>query len=306
MKVYLQVNGIQYLGWEKITISKSMMTICDNLSMSLDDSIGIDISNDDLLEVYKDDKIFFTGYLDSYEHETQSKIKPLKITARSKTMDLVDCSIFENKEYNKLNALQIVKQIIKDFDIEVSSSLELETIETFSTKVSETYFNAINRLCKQVNILPVSDEKGNIVLIKNSNNSKPTILRDNDFLELKSKRRFNHRFSSYTYKKESSFQDIQDGKSTDSEIKRFRPFLEVNTEDKSNKDMAEWKKNNSLARSISLDGKFEGWEFEINTIYKIETKNVKEQMLIKDIQYSKDNNGTISKVTFVSKDLFNV
>ena len=82
--------------------------------------------------------------------------------------------------------------------------------------------------------------------------------------------------------------------------------MEVNTEDKSNKDLAEWKKNNSLARSISIDGKFESWDFDINTIYNIDTKKAKGQFLIKDIQYSKDNSGTISKVNFVDKDLFNV
>ena len=306
MKVYLQVKNKQYLGWEKITINKSMMSICNNLSMSLDDSVGIDISSDDLLEVYKDDKIFFTGYLDSYEHETQSKVKPLKITARSKAMDLVDCSIYENKEYNKLTAEQIIKQMIKPFNIEVSTNLKLEPIETFSTKVGETYFNAINRLCKQVNILPISDERGNIKLIKNSNIAQSETLTDNKFLGLKIKNIFNNRFSTYTYKKESSSQDIQDGTVEDSEIKRFRPFLEVNTENKSNKDLAEWKKNNSLAKSISIDAKFESWDFDINTIHKIDTKKAKGQFLIKDIQYSKDNSGTISKVNFVDKDLFNV
>jgi len=306
MNVYLQVKNKKYVGWEKIGINKSMMTICDSLSMSLDDSVGIDITSDDLLQVYKDDKIFFTGYLDSYEHETQAKIKPLKITARSKTMDLVDCSIYENKEYTKLTALQIVKKLIEPFDISVSSNLKLETIETFSTKVGETYFNAINRLCKQVNILPVSDERGNIKLIKNSNIVQSKTLRDSDFLELKTKNIFNNRYSTYTYKKESASQDITDGISKDSAISRFRPFVDVNTEDKSNKDLAEWKKNNSLAKSISVDAKFKDWDYDINTIHNLDTKKTKGQFLIKDIQYSKDNNGTIAKVNFVDKDLFNV
>lgn len=304
MKLELKVGNRKYSGWEDMAISKSMQSIANSFSMNIFQGDQIDIGDDDLIQILKDDKVFFTGYLEESTLGISDVKKPLSISARSKSMDLIDCNISQNKQYNKQNIKQIISDLIKPFNITVSSSLILEPLEVFNTKIGETYFNAINRLCKQTNTLPISDNFGNIEIVKNQQTIISEPLRDQDFKQLDFPKKLSERFSEYTYKKEGIVTDVTDGKIQDNTVKRFRPFVGINTEDKDNTDLAKWQKNHNKVNEIKLTAIVKGWDLEINTIVKLETSIVNSSFLIHDIVYSKSSSGTISNVTLVSKDLY--
>lgn len=306
MKLELKVNNKKYSGWENVSISKSMQSIAHIFSMDIFKGDQVSIEDDDLIQILVDDKVFFTGYLDDMTLGISDTKKPLSISGRSKAVDLIDCNISENKQYNKQNIKQIISDLISPFNITVSSILTLEPLEVFNTKIGETYFDAINRLCKQTNTLPISDDDGNIQIIKNQNNEISKILKDQDFKEIFYPKLLSQRFSEYTYKKESAITDVTDGTIKDTTVKRFRPFVGVNTEDKDNTDLAQWQKNQNNVEEVSLTAVVKGWDLQINTIVKLETEIVNNSFLVKDITYNKSDNGTISNVTFVSKDLYNV
>lgn len=306
MKLELKVNNRKYSGWEDVAVTKSMQSLVHNFSMNIFNGDQVAIQDDDLIKILKDDKVFFTGYLDDITLGISDTKRPLAISGRSKACDLIDCNISENKQYNKQNIKQIINDLIKPFGITVSSTLKLEPLEVFITKVGETYFNAINRLCKQTNTLPISDNNGNIEIIKNEQIQSPIILKDGDFKELNYPKKLSDRFSKYTYKKEGIVTDVTDGSTIDDTVLRFRPFVAVNTEDKDNKDLAEWKKNHNKVSEVSLTATVEGWDLEINTIVKLETSLVNNSFLIKEIVYSKSENGTVSNITLISKELYNV
>lgn len=306
MKLELKIDNRKYSGWENVTISKSIQSIAHNFSMNIFNADGISIEDDDLIQILKDDKIFFTGYLDDMVIGISNVKKPLSINGRSKAGDLIDCNVSENKQYNKQNIKQIISDLVKPFNINVSSSLTLEPLEIFNTKVGETYFDAINRLCKQTNTLPISDDFGNIEIVKNEQNKSSIVLKDSDFKELNLPKKLSKRFSKYIYKKEGIVTDVTDGSATDDTVLRFKPFVGVNTEDKDNQDLAKWQLNHNKVSEISLTAVVKGWDLEINTIVKLETEIVNNSFLIKDITYSKSDSGTISNVTFVSKDLYDI
>lgn len=304
MKVELVTGGRKYKGWENISIYKSIRSIAHTFSMDIFKGDVVNIQDDDLISILVDDKVFFNGYLDDDTLTISDDRKPLKINGRSKACDLIDCNILQNKQYNKLNIKQIMTDLVSPFNITVFSTLTLEALEVFDTKVGETYFNAINRLCKQTNTLPISDNNGNIHIIKNSNIKYPIILKDSDFKSITYPRRRSNRFSTYTYKKEAMSTDVTDATIKDDTVKRFRPFVGINTEDKTNIDLARWKKNVNLAESIQLNVEVYGWDLEINTIVKVKTEIIDASFLVQDVLYTKSNEGTISKATFISKDLY--
>lgn len=306
MNIQLKIENRKYSGWQDVSITKSMQSIAHNFSMNIFNGDQISIQDDDLIQILVDDEVFFTGYADNINIGISDTKKPLFISGRSRTCDLIDCNIADNKQYNKLNIKQIISDLISPFGIKVSTSLTLEPLEIFNTKVGETYFDAINRLCKQTNTLPISDNKGNIEIVKNQKNESPIILKDSDFKELNYPRNLTKRFSKYTYKKEGIVTDITDGSINDETVDRFRPFVGVNTEDKTNQDLANWQKNHNKVDEVNLSAVVYGWDLEINTIVKLETSLVNNSFLIKDIRYNKSDNGTISNVTLVSKDLYNV
>ncbi len=306
MKVQLQIGDFKYAGWENISISKSMESIADTFQMEIFKGDEVVIEDDTAVKVLVDDEVFLTGYVDDTTIEISDTARPLKITGRSKPCDLVDCNISENKQYNKQNAKQIIKDLAFSFGIDVSSDFGFELLDIYSTKVGETYFNTINRLCKQTNMMPISDKLGNIKLIKNDNKTISRAIKDKDLKSIRYFQARKNRFNSYTYKKEGIVTDITDGTQKDDSVKRFRPFVAINTEEKTNVDLAKWKKNSNAVKSVLLEVVIYGWDIEINTIVKIESSVVNNSFLVKSVVYKKSGSGTVASATLVSKDLYNV
>lgn len=306
MKIELKVKNKKYAGWENITIVKSMRSIAFNFSMELYNSSNLEIEDDDIIQIIKDGKVFFTGYIDEMIIKISDLKQPLSISGRSKAADLIDCNIEDMKQYNKQNVIQIISDLIKPFNIKVSSELKLKPLEVFITKVGETYFDAINRLCKQTNTLPISDSFGDILIIKNEKVKESFILKDGDFEELNYPKTLSKRYSKYVYKKEGIVTDVSDGILKDDTVKRYRPFVSVNTEDKDNQDLAKWEHNKNKADESNITAIVKDWDFEINTIAKLETSIVNNSFLIQEIIYTKNENGTKSDITLIQKDLYNV
>jgi len=304
MKIQLSVGGRKYSGWEKISITKSMTSLTDSFNMQIFKGDEVQILEDDVIQILVDDKVFFTGYLDDINIGLSDIKKPLSLNGRSRPLDLIDCNISEIKQYNKQNIKQIMNDLTSNFQITTTSNVKLEPLEVFDTRVGETYFNAINRLCKQTNTLPISDKLGNIKIVKNIKKEHPIILKDKDFKSIDYPRNLSKRFNVYFYKSESILSDVTDGVIVDESVKRYRPFVDVNNEDKAKQELAEWKLNHNKAQSINITAVVNNWDLEINTILKIETSLVNGSFLIKDINYTKDNSGTVSKVILVSKDLY--
>tara|TARA_R110000782_G_scaffold175604_5_gene266750 strand:+ start:92 stop:1009 length:918 start_codon:yes stop_codon:yes gene_type:complete len=304
--IQIKANGKIYSGYEKLTISKSMSSIGDTFTLDMFKGDEININGNDLIQILNDDVLFFTGFVDSYNLGISNTKKPLNLAGRSRTSDLIDCMIETNQQYNNQTPTQIINDLTKPFAITVNTTLTLEAIVLFSTKVGETYFSAINRLCKQYNILPISDEKGNLKLIKNNNKKVSKILKDTNILDIQYSQDFTNRFKNYIYKKESSTKEITPSNVEDTEIIRFRPFVAVNNEEKTNEDLSNWKKNNDKANSIQLSVQVDNWDYSTNEIVDIKSEIVSNSFLAKSINYTSDNNGTVSTITFVDKGLYDV
>ncbi len=304
--IVLKVNKNKYSGWEDISITKDMTSIADTFKLSIEKGSALNVSEGDLIEIIDDDNTILKGYIEIYDISIEENKSPLILTGRSKAGDLVDCMIENYKQYNRLTPLNIISDIISDFDMSVSTNISLSTVDVFETKVGETFFNAINRLCKQTNILPISANNGDLLLTKNNKTTVSNTLKDKDLKAIKFKSDTTNQFSKYTYKKEAIVVDISDGSVSNSNMNRYRPFVGVNTDNKTNIDMANWKKNNADANSTQLEITVTGWDYEINNIVKIDSQIIKNSYLIKSINYTKGNNGKISNITLVDKGLFDV
>jgi prophage tail gpP-like protein len=143
-------------------------------------------------------------------------------------------------------------------------------------------------------------------LIKNEKIKLSKVIKESQFKALDFKQNFTSRYSQYIYKKESAVKDITDGKIKDDLINRFRPFVAVNTEDKTNIDLAKWKKNNDISNSINLTATIDNWDYGINTLVEIKSEIVNNTFLIKNITYDRNNDGLTSTLELVDKGLFDV
>lgn len=304
MKIELVSGGKRYQGWENITITKSILSIADTFTMQINKSDAIAIDYNDKIQIYKDGNLFLTGYIDEINESISDKISPLSIVGRSKAGDLIDCNIEDVKQYNNQSLIKIIKDLIKDFDVKVSTNIENITVEKFDAQIGETFFSAINRLCKQTNTFPVSTPSGDILITKNTQSLFQNTIKDSQLKSITYPRKLNEIYSKYVYKKEGIITDVTDATEKEDVLTRYRPFVELNNQDKTNEDMAKWKKTNAKANAISLNITLVEWEIEPNKIVKINSKIVKNDFLVKSATYTKGNDGTISQYELISKDLY--
>ena len=302
--IEIVINDAIYKGIENISINKDILNICNSFNISIESKEALNIKAGDKIIILENKKTFFVGYIDTYNIQITSNKSPLIISGRSLANDLVDSNITEFKQYTQLTPLSIIQDIIKDFNISVSTNLILDKLD-FNINIGDTYFNAINKICKQYNILVISNKNGNIELVKNTKKQNNVILKDKDLLSINYSNDLSKQFSEYTYLKETTTKDVKNGTVKNDKISRHRPFVKINNQNKNNLDLAKWEKQNKEANSEKLTITLLNWDFDINTILQIDTQIIKNSYLIKSIDYSySSTGGKISKLELINKELY--
>ncbi len=298
----LKIAGVYYKGWQNVNIKKDITSLVDSFSTTILDDISI--AGDDKIEIYQNDVLVLTGYVDNIQKGISDKRQPLQINGRSLASDLIDCNIAETKQFIKNTPKEIINKIMSPYGLKADTDIELETIAKFNTKIGDTVFDTINRICKQTNILPISTPAGGLKLIRNTGAKGKRTYKNDDFKNIQAPIDFKKRYSEYRVVKENAKNDDKSFVLKDDRVKRYKPLLVVNTEDKTNKELAKWHLNKNKADEMKLTAVVVGWELQIGTIIDIDTDVVKGSFLIKEATYTKDNNGTQTSISLVSKELF--
>lgn len=302
--IQIIINDTVYKNIENISINKDILKICNSFNISIESQEALNIKAGDKITILENKKSFFVGYIDTYNIQITNNKSPLVISGRSLANDLVDCNITEFKQYTQLTPLSIIQDIIKDFNISVSTNLILDKLD-FNINIGDTYFNAINKICKQYNILVISTKNGNIELVKNTKKQNNIILKDKDLLSINYSNDLSKQFSEYTYLKETTTKDVKNGTVQNDKIFRYRPFIKINNQNKNNLDLSKWEKQNREANSEKLTISILNWDFDINTILQIDTQIIKNSYLIKSINYTYSGTaGKISNLELINKDLY--
>ena len=302
--IEIVINDAIYSGIENISINKDILKICNSFNISIESQEALNIKAGDKITILENKKTFFVGYIDTYNIQITNNKSPLSVSGRSLAGDLVDCNITQFKQYTQLEPLSIIQDIIKDFSISVSTSLTLNKLD-LNINTGDTYFNVINKVCKQYNILVISNKNGNIELVRNAKKQNNIILKDKDLLSINYSNDVSKQFKTYTYLKEEINKDVKDGTVENSKILRHRPFLKINNQSKTNLDLSKWEKQNREANSEKLTISVLNWDFEMNTILEIDTPIIKNAYLIKSINYSySSTGGKISKLELINKELY--
>ena len=126
--------------------------------------------------------------------------------------------------------------------IDVSNQLitDLETLELEALKHLQHYHDTTVGL--YVTDVPEKLAKRIYELVKNSKNQSKTILKDTNLKAINYTSNLTNQFSKYVYKKESSTDDITDSTVLNPFVNRYRPFVGINTENRTNLDFATWKR----------------------------------------------------------------
>jgi len=173
--VYMKVNGQKLSGWTDVSIKRSVESVAGTFKFSVVDiwqGDAIYLEPQMLVDIFIDEDQLMQGYIDERSIDAGPDSNSISLSGRCRTADLVDCSVTETPgSWKDIAPLTMISNICSPFDIHVSSETDLgEKLKVFTINAGESAFEAISKILENRAVLPISDERGNLLLTNAGSN----------------------------------------------------------------------------------------------------------------------------------------
>lgn len=169
-RVRLLIRNQEFDGWESISVSGGIERAASDFALSVTERFPgqpnpMRIFPTDPCEIRIGNDLVITGFVDKVEPSYDATSHTNAVSGRSKTQDLIDCSITEKRGFQDRRIDQIAQAIADEYNITVElQEVRTGKIDKFRTQSGETPFEAIERLCRQQGLLITDNRFGELVL----------------------------------------------------------------------------------------------------------------------------------------------
>lgn len=244
--VTLRVNGQDFAGWTRVSISAGIDRIARSFDVEITRQwpktnnlaeLGLPVVDGDSVEILIGNDKVVSGFVDSTPLRYDANSVSASIIGRSKTEDLIDCSApTQPGQFTNRSLSQIVSSLAQSFGVTViSATANSSTLTSFQIEFGETVNEALNRLLGLEQVLAFDNSDGALVLDTVGNEKATTALvLGQNIISADSQRDFSQRFSAYTVSGQRAGTDDDYGETTnskitstvsDSAVKRNRPLI---------------------------------------------------------------------------------
>lgn len=327
--VTLFVNGKVFEGWEDLQITRELNAAASDFQLQLVDKWRQDqqewrLQPGDAIHIHIGKDTILTGYTDRVSASFSSNQRTVTVNGRSKTGDLVDCSVTGENEFSGLNLKEIATKLCSPFGIQVVFNVDPgAAFDKVTIQQGETVFALIDRLARQRKLLVYPTVFGNLAFdVGGKARSGTTLKQGVNILSGSANYDNSDRFSEYTTKGQNlSFLGDQaqntsaSGKATDKGVTRFRPMVlvaEATADDQTSADRASYEANIRAAKSQDIQIEVQGWHkadgglWDINQLIPVDCGflGVRRTLLSKRVAYIKNGSGTTCNISLVRKEAF--
>jgi prophage tail gpP-like protein len=341
MTLSIRLNGENYSNFTTAEVTRDMETACSKFSFGATVGLSqfrsnfIPIRANDEVEIVVDDQFkIITGFVDEEGVEYDQESHTIPIKGRSKTQDVVDCTVGPLKEFEKITVFDICKLVASDFNIDVIDQIgdTKPLLDIAGAEVGQTAFKFIESLARKRQVLITDDGEGRLVLIRASQNVSPNNLQNkidginNNIKSASRSANFANLFHEYIAQSQlspinvSDFETPQDlaeeaGFAIDPEVRgtrRLEFYTEETTESFTLEDRAKWELSVRRARNFTYRAtvqghSFNGFLWEPNILHQIDDDfaGVYGKYLLKKVVYKYDlQNGAICDLFFTNRNSF--
>jgi prophage tail gpP-like protein len=173
----LTVNGRRYERWEEIRVTREIDRMCTDFNIAVSERFLAGAADFPLAPfmpctVAIGGDVVLTGYIDNYLPEVEADRHTVRITGRSKTEDIIDCTPdIQGGQFAgyKLDAIAraIGQSVGKPYPIDVVVEVDVgDSFPDATIERHETGFAFLERLCRLRSVLATDDEQGRLVLTR--------------------------------------------------------------------------------------------------------------------------------------------
>jgi prophage tail gpP-like protein len=181
--IALFVDGTEYSGWKSLRVTRGLTRASADFDLSVSERWGLlggawQIQPGAKCEVRYGNETLLTGWVDSYQPSYSATDHSVRLSGRSKTCDLVDCSVLvDGGQFRGLTVGEIARQLAKPFGVGVKVVHDGEPEAEVQVQQGETVFALVERLCRLQALLVTDDASGNLVLTRAGGGRASTALR---------------------------------------------------------------------------------------------------------------------------------
>lgn len=330
----LLVNGKEYAGWKSVSITHGIETIAAGFDLSVSERWN---GQDKPWPIHEEDEcvlrvgreILVTGWVDKRSVSFGPEEHSLKVSGRSKTAALVDCSALLSKwEFASTPLLKLAKDIAQPFGISVTQQegLVLPAPSKVAIDPGDSAFDAIEKACRLAGVLPIADGGGRLVLTRAGTRRATTALVEGENMKVGGiESDATGRYHRYVVLGQHAGSDEEWGEiaaavraeATDSGVRRTDRVLVVRPESgvssQRAKLRAQWEAAVRAARGDVVTATVQGWTqadgtlWPVNALVSVKSPlmGVDGDLLISQARLTlDDDSGTLTQLTLRRPDAF--
>ncbi|MCU7281704.1 contractile injection system protein, VgrG/Pvc8 family [Pseudomonas peradeniyensis] len=330
--VTLSVNGLDYRGWKKVSISAGIERQARDFRLGVTWSWPgqvqeIPVRQGDRCEVRIGADLVLTGWVFATPISYDAHSVERSVAGRSLTADLVDCSAVNKPgQWRGQSVQKIVQALAEPYGVRVLSEVaETTKLADHQIEPGETAFESIDRLLTLSRLLSTDDARGRVVIIKPGSAGRAV-----DRLELgqnlltgSAELDFSGVFSEYRVTGQRSGTDTDYGAAasevkagvTDPRATRRRVLL-IHESGQMTPELAQaranWERGSRMGKALTLRYKIQGWRQSTGALWVPNMTvrvvdpliGIDRDMLISEIEYVLDDAGTVANIVVGPPDGF--
>lgn len=327
----ITIDGRRYAGWKTASVHRSIEHIAGAFEVGLAETRPADtparaLRTGQRCTVDLDGDVVVTGWIDDVVPAWDQSSHGITVSGRDATGDLVDCAAADRTvQWAGRKLEQIAADICRPFGIAVRT--EVDTGKPFRTEgvnPGESAFDAIESMCRQRAVLPISDGRGGLVFTRaGASRAAGSLQYAANLLAGEFTASDRDRFSTYIVRGQQDPTQLwqgaastgAEGRATDPAVARYRPKIviaEAQGDGVSFADRAKWEASVRAGRARSGRYTVQGWRdasgalWTPNTLVAIRDPftGVDRDLLIAGVEYTRGDQGTRTVLSVVRSEAF--
>jgi prophage tail gpP-like protein len=336
----LQVGNQMLSGWQRVSVQRSMDAIPASFAIEVTEKYpttpDINLQAGQPCTVQIGGDLVLTGFVDSYTAIVSASTHTVRISGRSKSADLVDCSAFigdkdhPSFQVRRASALSIAQQIAQPYGVTIRS-MAGDGIEVpqFNINLGETCWEIIDRLIRVSGFVAYDMPDGSLMLARAGQDKMASGFALGENIEQANiSYSMDQRFSDYrgfylavvTYGVGGALNDPAAGPvHHDEGVPRFRLRFVVSEQMSDGQSLADqralWERNRRFGRSQQFNVTCDSWRdaagrlWAPNHFAPIRASQMKladASWIIGGVTYVRDENGQHASLILMPKEAFDV
>jgi prophage tail gpP-like protein len=326
-------------GWKRVRVTRSLDRIPNDFDIEFSDSnpsftnqVTLAPGHQCTIKAGKD--LLLTGYVDTVSPEITPDSHSLRVTGRSMSQDLVDCSAeYAGNQISNTDAIDVATKLCAAYNINVIGNYNLDgfaipNLPQVNILFGETAAQIIERLCKFSGLLYYDDTDGSLVMARvGSTFASSGLIEGQNVERARATYSMAQRYSSYSAVYQATdllkeYPQLPPQIATDADVQdlRNRKLILVVEAGLPGYDMAtlraNWERNRRIGRSFQLQCTVDSWRdgadklWTPNNLVPINFPSLKltnRNYIISEVTYILDEeNGHTAQLTLMPPMAFEV